>query len=964
MPPLDDLPATRLAAAGSGQWTSPPARGETRSTCCYCGVGCGVIIETSLGADGTPAISGVRGDPDHPANRGRLCSKGSTLALTASAAIASQVRAGEPELRRVRGAARAPVDWDEALDFASTRLLEIVRAHGPDAIAFYVSGQLLTEDYYIFNKFAKGLLGTNNIDTNSRLCMSSAVAGYKQSFGADAVPCCYEDLDHAATVFIAGANPAFAHPVLYQRLRSARQNNPAQKVIVVDPRRTDSAEEADLFLQIRPGADVWLFHGMLKVILQEGLADPGYIARHTVGFTALQDLLAGLSMDEICAACELPLAQIEEAARAFACGPTLSLWCQGLNQSAAGTDKNTALFNLHLATGQIGRAGAGPLSLTGQPNAMGGREVGGMANLLPAHRDLDNPLDRQEIARFWGVPGLPARPGKTAVEMFEAIRTGEIRAVWIVCTNPAHSLPDQRAVHEALARAELVIVQDAYRDTATAPYADLLLPATSWGEKEGTVTNSDRTISRVRAAQPGFGRARHDWQIALACAQRMETALRPGLATLFPYADPEDIWNEHRATTRGRDLDIGGLDYAILERAGPQQWPYPAGAHEGQRRLYEDGVFATADGRARFTAPAPRPPAEPADRRHPIALTSGRLRDQWHGMSRTGTLARSFAHAPSPVIELAPGDAHRLAVAPGELVHVTGRLGSQLLPAAIAPGLKPGCAFVAMHWSDAHVSGRARGGHVHGPNELFAGALDPLSKQPELKHTAVKVLKAHLAWHWHACAWIEPDRMLDIQQQLRAEFKRFSYAHCVPFGRERVGLEWRAADDYPAPPDVLERILTRLGLNQAQVLSYQDARRGQSRRVRVSDERITGFSVAGDARAAGWLRAYLEAGLPITFAKRRLLAPGATPPAETLAPSRILCNCAGVPEAVITAHVSKWLECPVTEGANEGPGPPEQTIMASLRGELRCGAQCGSCIPELRRLIRAARSQVPSEAGS
>ncbi|MES2888330.1 MAG: molybdopterin-dependent oxidoreductase, partial [Pseudomonadota bacterium] len=633
-----------------------PGVQQTRSTCPYCGVGCGVVIESRGGQ-----ITGVQGDAEHPANFGRLCTKGSTLHLTAAAHLQAQARLLHPQRRATRGGPLERIDWDTALDTAATRFADVVARHGPDAVGFYVSGQLLTEDYYVFNKLAKGLLGTNNIDTNSRLCMSSAVAGYKATLGADAPPACYEDIDHAQTVFIAGANTAWAHPILFRRLEDARRANPALKLIVADPRRTETAEVADLHLPLLPGTDVALFHGMLHLMLWEGLSDPAYIQAHTTGFEALRDRVREYTPRHVATVCGLKEDDIVQAARWFGGHtPTLSLYCQGLNQSHRGTDKNAALINLHLATGQIGRRGAGPFSLTGQPNAMGGREVGGLANLLSAHRDLGNAAHRAEVAALWGVPEVPAKPGLSAVEMFEAAADGAVRALWIACTNPAQSLPDQTTVRRALERCEFVVVQEAYAHTATTAHADLLLPATTWGEKDGTVTNSERRISRVRPAVPAPGEARHDWAIAVDFARRLSTRLpagHPDGATLFPYETAEAVWNEHRESTRGRDLDITGLSYAAL--AQPQQWPFLAGHTHGQARLYEDGRFPTPDGRARMLAPAYEPVAEPRDARYPISLTTGRLRDQWHGMSRTGTLGRLFGHASEPCIEMHPQELTR-----------------------------------------------------------------------------------------------------------------------------------------------------------------------------------------------------------------------------------------------------------------------------------------------------------------
>ncbi len=512
---------------------------ETRSTCPYCGVGCGVIIES----DGTQ-ITGVRGDPDHPANFGRLCTKGSTLHLTARPAHL-QVRALHPELRTQRDASRLRASWDETLDHVSERFAQTIMRHGAHSVGFYISGQLLTEDYYVFNKLVKGLIGTNNIDTNSRLCMSSAVAGYKQSLGADAPPCSYEDIAQAETIFIVGSNTAVAHPILFRRIEDAKRANPKLKIIFVDPRRTETAESADLFLQIQPGTDVALFHGMLHVLMWEGLVDTAYIAQYTSGYEQLKTLVREYTPKMVSDICGVPEADIVQAARWFgASRATLSLYCQGLNQSTSGTAKNSALINMHLATGQIGKPGAGPFSLTGQPNAMGGREVGGLANLLSAHRDMGNTQHRAEVAKLWGVPDVPAKPGKTAIEMFQAAADGEIKALWIACTNPAQSLPDQAMVRAALARCEFVVLQECYANTMTAKYADVLLPATTWGEKDGTVTNSERRISRVRPAIAAPGEAWHDWKIVVEFARRLEVRL----SKHSPHPSPPPLKRE-----RGQD---------------------------------------------------------------------------------------------------------------------------------------------------------------------------------------------------------------------------------------------------------------------------------------------------------------------------------------------------------------------------------------------------------------------------
>lgn len=920
---------------------------ETKTTCPYCGVGCGVIVES----DGRQ-ITGVRGDPDHPANFGRLCSKGSTLHLSATAAVTRQTRLLQPMLRTQRGAAPQRIGWDAALDLVADRFAGIVRSHGPDAVGLYLSGQLLTEDYYVFNKLAKGLIGTNNVDTNSRLCMSSAVSGYKATLGADAPPACYDDVGLAQTLFIAGSNTAYAHPVLFRRIEDAKRANPALRLIVVDPRRTETAASAELHLQILPGSDVALFNGMLHLMLWEGLVDRDYIDAHTTGFEALRDRVREFTPKHTAALCGIAEADLVTAARWFAGldgaapgarRPTLSLYCQGLNQSSKGTAKNAALINLHLATGQIGCPGAGPFSLTGQPNAMGGREVGGLANLLGAHRDMANPEHRAEVARLWGVEQVPATPGKTAVEMFQAAADGEIKALWIACTNPAQSLPDQATVRRALQRAEFVVVQEAFATTATCQWADLLLPATTWGEKEGTVTNSERRISRVRPAVWPPGEARHDWWIATAVGRRLQARLRPDLPSLFAYETPEAIWNEHRESTRGRDLDITGLSYAALE-AAPQQWPFPAGAREGRVRLYEDGVFPTTDGRARFVDTAHLPLAEPRDARHPFSLTTGRLRDQWHGMSRTGTVARLFGQVAEPAIELHAQDMARLKLADGDLVHVTSRRGSIVLPARASAELAPAQAFIAMHWGEEYLGGRGTNGVAGaGVNALTSPAFCPSSKQPELKHAAVRILKAELPWRLLAMAWLPEDEALRVHERLRPLMASFAYATAVPFGRERCGVMFRAAAYEAAPPALLAELAGLLGLEGGGVLRYDDVRRGQQRRMKlgtpVGDARLEAFLLAGDTQAEAWVQPLLRDGGSAAAFGRALLQGGARPPVAMPAQSRQVCSCFDVRETQIGAVLDRC-----TGGID--------TKVAQLQAELRCGTNCGSCLPELRRIVR------------
>ena len=924
----------------------------TRSTCAYCGVGCGVLIESE-----GKQITGVRGDPDHPANRGRLCSKGATLHLTAQPLVQQQTRLLQPMVRAQRGQAPQAVAWDAALDTVATRLADIAVAHGPDAVGLYVSGQLLTEDYYAFNKFARGVLGTNNIDSNSRLCMSSAVAGYKSTLGSDAVPACYDDLAQAGTLFIAGANPAWAHPILFRRIEDAKRANPALKIIVCDPRRTDTAEAADLHLALRPGTDVMLFNGLLHCMLHEGWVDAAFVECHTTGLEPLRASIAAATPARVQEVCGVAPADVRQAAQWFAGvradgarSPTLSLYCQGLNQSSNGTANNAALIALHLATGQIGKPGAGPLSLTGQPNVMGGREVGAMANLLSAHRELGNAEHRAEVAALWGLPSVPASPGKTALEMFEAAADGEIRALWIACTNPAHSLPHQSLVRRALERAEFVVLQDAYRGTATARYAEVLLPASTWGEKEGTVTNSERCISRVRAAVSAPGEARADWHIVVDVAQRVQARLpwHAGRAPLLPYTAPEAIWNEHRESTRGRDLDITGLSYARLERS-PTQWPCPQNNTAPVPRLYTDGRFATADGRARLQAPIHQGVAEPCDARYPLALNTGRLRDQWHGMSRSGTVARLFGHSPAPQLQLHPTDAQRLALQDGDLAYLTSRRGTIVLPVAASDSLAPGQAYTAMHWGDEFLSGASSTGRrLGGVNAVSSDARCAQSRQPELKHAAVKVLKAELPWSLWAMAWLPDAQVHAARAALQEGVAGLAFASCTLLGGSEndggSGVLLQASHHQAPDAALLGALEPWLGLAGVAVQRYSDPRRGQWRRALLVDAgdsvRLHAVLLAGDTRARHWIAPLLQERLPAHSYTRALMVPGATPPVAVPRRGASVCACSDVGEGAIV-HFLK--ACVGTA----------QERLGALQASLRCGTNCGSCVPQLQRMVRA-----------
>ncbi len=883
----------------------------TASICCYCGTGCGLRI-SSIGQ----RVLDIAGDPGHPSSLGKLCNKGRTLAQTVRQDSHSRVL--RAQWRRERSQPRRDIALEDALDIAAGKLAETIAMHGPDAVGFYLSGQLLTEDYAVFNKLARALVGTNNIDTNSRLCMSSAVAGYKLTLGADAPPACYEDLDHADTVLIAGSNMAYAHPVLFRRLEEAKARRPDMKIIVIDPRRSDTCGIADLHLAIAPGSDVALFHAMLNVMVWDGLVDRDYIERHTEGFDKLKQRIHEFTPRAAQDVCGVPAADIVQCAHWFGKAKSaLSLYTMGLNQSSSGTAKNAALIHLHLATGQIGRPGSGPFSLTGQPNAMGGREAGGMANLLPGHRDPADATHRAEVARLWQVESLPDAPGFTAVDMFDAVLQGKIKILWIAATNPAQSMPDQAKVRAALQKAELVIVQEAFANTETLAYADLVLPAATWPEKNGTVTNSERRISRVRAAILPPGDAQPDWKLTCAIARKLADRIAPEKRKLFDFQDEAGIFKEHVLCTMGRDLDYSALDHAVLDAAGPQQWPYRSPTR-APVRLYADGLFPTPSGRARFFDTGYTPVAESVSAHYPLRLTTGRLRDHWHTLGRTGLVPALTRHAEEPFIHLHPQDMQRYRLRDGALVKVRTKRGHIVVPAQGDSGLKPGHAFLPMHWG----SGFLAGGGV---NVLANSARDPISHQPELKHSAagIDVLK----YEWHASAWMQGSSPA-LRTKLGSWLTRFPYAMLVPTAIGGEGVRLRLAGPGRPDAELLAELARDLGLDGAD-LAFDDPARGVLRRIQRRDGRIRAFLLAGDTRAGDTLLHWADTGQAPENIGHALMG-RAGPVART----RIVCSCESVSAASIQSAIDAGHD------------------LEQLKAALHCGVTCGSCLPQIKRMIQ------------
>ena len=693
-----------------------------KTTCSYCGVGCGIIVTKD-----NKGNLNVSGDQDHPVNKGMLCSKGMNLNYVAQN---TSDRILNPEMRWSKNHPMEKVTWESAMERAAAVFKSVISKYGPDSVGFYVSGQCLTEEYYIINKLAKGFIGTNNIDTNSRLCMSSAVVGYKKSLGDDTVPISYSDIELADCFLIAGANPAWCHPILFRRLEQHKAANPRVKIIVVDPRKTPTCAIADLHLQIIPGTDVVLHNAIARRLIQKNRIDSKFIKNHASNFAALKKAVFKVSLEKAAKECGITVKEIKKAAQFIGNAKRyISMWTMGLNQSVIGVDKNISLINLSLLTGQIGKPGSGPFSLTGQPNAMGGREVGGMANLLAAHKDLDNPEHRKEVADFWGSKEISPSPGLTATEMFDALHSGKLKAIWIVCTNPVVSLPNSLQVEKALEKANFVVVQDISHNSETCKYADLLLPAAGWLEKEGTMTNSDRRISYLPKAIDAPGNALPDVDIFMKFAQKMNFSE-------FEYENTSEIFEEHCRLTKGTTIDISGLSYERLIIEGSMQWPVYTKEHQGTPRLFTDFKFHTPDGKAKLNVPLQTDnQSEKTTNEFPLVLTTGRIRDQWHTRTKTGKVNKLNTHISSPYLEINGVDASARKLREGDIAIIKNGRGEVRVKVRVSYDIRRGVVFMPIHW------GKILNSDFGRANNLTNNLVDPISKEPDFKYAAVEVLK-------------------------------------------------------------------------------------------------------------------------------------------------------------------------------------------------------------------------------
>ncbi|TDF36625.1 nitrate reductase [Alteromonadaceae bacterium M269] len=884
-----------------------------QTTCPYCGVGCGVDVEVRQDYDSQISHMQVNATPEHPANYGRLCVKGSKLAETNGL----EGRLLSPEVNGEQ------VSWKTAINSVASGFTDVIREHGKDAVAFYVSGQILTEDYYVANKLMKGYIGSANIDTNSRLCMSSAVAGYKRAFGADAVPCCYEDLEQTELLVFIGSNAAWTHPVLYQRIERAKKLNPAMKVVVVDPRKTATCELADLHLALKPGSDVALFNGLFRFIAtHEEYIDRQFVTQHTNHFGECLTASSKWHLKKVADYCELDTDELTTFYQWFAEKPSaISFYSMGVNQSTTGVDKSNAIINCHLATGKIGKPGSGPFSMTGQPNAMGGREVGGLANMLAAHMDITNATHRETVQIFWNSPTMAEKPGLMALDLVDAMESGKVKAIWVMATNPVVSLPDRKRVERAFKRCDLVVVSDCAASNDTLDFAHIKLPATGWSEKDGMVTNSERRISRQRGIMPPSGAAKHDWRILCDVAKAM------GFSG-FDFDSPKDIFNEHVALSAyrnngKRDFDLSGLGELSQEEYDsfkPIQWPVTKTHPQGTRRLFTDGAFYTKDKKANFIAVNPQQPTQQVNDSFPFVLNSGRIRDQWHTMTRTGKSPSLTQHTAIPFIAIHPKDAEALTVGDKEILAVRSSVSGDkpvYLEVKVDKGVRRGECFAPIHWSHQNTSS----GSIA---PLFEAVADSISGQPELKHAAISLAKVAFPQYLHiksrhslshelidkaADYWVKQDLDNGVYYQLGITEKRQDWLSWLQdvFTVKGQWLSFNEADEQSV-------LLTKNDLLQVF--------------VKVSNSHVD----AGNSMSTISLE-----DIELSFSDKSNLLRGTY---SSQSKSDIVCSCFNVAKTDICRAIES--------GSNS---------VEALGKILKCGTNCGSCKPELSSLIKDASHQ-------
>ncbi|WP_293751286.1 nitrate reductase [uncultured Paraglaciecola sp.] len=877
------------------------------TTCPYCGVGCGVEVQIS--AD--KKLTDLKGSSDHPANFGRLCVKGNKLLETNSASgrLLSPMIAGKK------------ASWDEAIEQVASQFNQIIAQHGPDSVAFYVSGQLLTEDYYVANKLMKGYIGSANIDTNSRLCMSSAVAAYKRAFGADAVPCCYEDLEQTELLILVGSNAAWTHPVLFQRIERAKKLNPDMQVVTIDPRKTATSELADLHLAIKPGTDVVLFNGLLAYLASHDALNTNYITANTQGFEQVLSHCELWTLSKVALQCDISEQVLLSFYQLFAqTDKVVTAYCMGVNQSSSGTDKANSIINSHLATGKIGREGCGPFSLTGQPNAMGGREVGGLANMLACHMDIDNPQHRQTVQSYWQSPTIATEQGLKAVDLFDNINSGKVKAVWIIATNPMVSMPNRQKIAEALKKCELVVVSDCVAKNDTLDFAHIALPATGWSEKDGTVTNSERRISRQRGLLPASGEAKHDWQIICDVAKAM------GFAKGFNFDSPSQIFAEYTGLTQAdnhgsRDLDLSSLcdlTETQYNRLKPVQWPVNQSAPYGTKRLFTDGQFYTKSGKAQFVLTKFSAPEQQTNSDFPFVLNSGRVRDQWHTMTRTGKTSELTSHVSRPYLAMHSKDAASLDLKHDDLVslsaeHVVAETPPVLLPVVIDDNQRCGEVFAPIHWSASNASSA-------NITMLYTDANDKLSGQPELKHAAIKLQKVNYQHYGQ----------LFIQQDLNVELLRQYFDYFVTCPVEKGQRVFFATDQEPA--NIKHDLQLQLPLYD-EWINTAGPHLNSTCAMRQGVMSLVMFISPNNMEVdASWINSVLNSD---NVTAEQLHGVLNKQPDAQFTQGKLVCSCFKVGENSIVDAIKSGCDS-----------------VDSLGRTLQCGTNCGSCKSELSQMVK------------
>ncbi len=891
--------------------TTPVVTTEHKTTCPYCGVGCGV---TASVADNK--LVSVKGDIDHPSNLGRLCVKGSSLNETTSV----QGRILTP---RVNG---KETSWDEATSAVADHFVKTIKEHGPDSVAFYLSGQLLTEDYYVANKLMKGFIGSGNVDTNSRLCMASASAAHKRSFGEDVVPGCYEDFDHADVIFMVGSNAAYAHPIIYQRIVKAKENNPNLKVVVLDPRATATTQGADLHIKLKAGTDGFYFNGLLSYLADNKLTDSDYIAAHCDGFEdALSVAKSQMPSVQVTAeTCDVELADLIESYELFGKNKNVvTLFSQGINQSSTGVDKGNAILNCHLATGKIGYEGAGPFSMTGQPNAMGGREVGGLASQIAAHLHFENDDEIDLVKRFWNATNMATSQGLKAVDMFNAIDSGKIKAIWIMATNPVVSMPDADFVKQALKKCPMVVVSECFENADTVACADVVLPATTWGEKQGSVTNSQRTISIQTPILKAPGEAKNDWDIITRVAHKM------GFAAFFNYKHPHDIFIEHaelsgfenisitdsvnrdeNETRVHRAFDISGLidlSFEEYHNFTPTPWPINADNPNGRKRLFEQGGFATPNGKAKLIpVTAKGPKIQPNNQQ--VIMNTGRIRDQWHTMTRTGRVSKLMTHSTEPYIDIHPKDAERFELADKQIAQLDNLGYSFIGRVNVSEQQRLGEVFVPIHWTD-NFSASAR------VSALVNPITDDICGQPEFKHSPVNISPFKAVWSGYLVS--------TTLKTLPTDYWTLSTVD--------AGVKYILADKKGMLLN--EEMVKGLYPEVVDWVVLNDDKNQTLRMAGFIENVLTCFFVASTNLTNEYSTQFIEKQLGQEHEKTKRYKLLSTQDSDGSSDvGAIICSCFQVGEKTIKQAITSG-ECKSAE---------------ELGQYLKCGTNCGSCIPELK----------------